>query len=64
MLHAAYVTHLNGLYAREAAGKGSGDDRSMLKINEINNWLNAWRFMEGCGFDAGQAAEDADDAGE
>jgi hypothetical protein len=57
MMREAYVSYLNGLYAREASGKDWGPDVSMLKINEINNWLNAWTFMEGCGFDSGRGTE-------
>ena len=49
MMREAYVGYLNDLYARGAAGKGLGDDFSMLKINEVNNWLHAWMFMELCG---------------
>jgi hypothetical protein len=63
MMREAYVSYLDGLYAREAAGKCSGVDVSTLKINEINNWLGAWMFMEGCGFKAGEASE-VDDADE
>jgi hypothetical protein len=63
MMREAYVGYLNDLYAREAAGKGWGEDVSMLKINEINNWMGAWMFMERCGFKAGEALDDdeADD---
>ncbi|WP_316199167.1 hypothetical protein [Bradyrhizobium sp. SZCCHNS2002] len=49
LLREAYVSRLNSSYAREAAG-GYAEDLSILKINEINNWLRAWMFMEGCGF--------------
>jgi hypothetical protein len=63
MMREAYVGYINDRYAREAAGQGSGDDVSMLKIKEINNWMNAWMFMERCGFKAGEALDDdvADD---
>ena len=63
MMREAYVGFVNDLYARKAAGHGSGDDVSMLKINEVNNWMNAWMFMERCGFKAGEALDDdvADD---
>ena len=57
MMREAYVGYLNGLYAREAAGTGWKEDVSKLKINEINNWLRAWMFMEGCGFRDGEAPE-------
>ncbi|MBR1335330.1 hypothetical protein JQ579_21880 [Bradyrhizobium ottawaense] len=49
MLREAYVSQLNALYAREARS-GSAEDISILKINEITNWLRAWQFMEMCGF--------------
>ena len=60
MIREAYVGYLNGLYGREAAGRGSGEDMSVLKINEITNWLRAWQFMEGCGFQTGETY-DVDD---
>jgi hypothetical protein len=53
IMREAYVSYLNDLYAREAAGEGWGEDVSMLKVNEVNNWMRAWMFMEGCGFTAG-----------
>jgi hypothetical protein len=49
MLREAYTDHLNERFARQAAG-GWGDDLSMLKINNVNNWLQAWEFMRMCGF--------------
>jgi hypothetical protein len=52
MMREAYVGYLNDLYAREAAGQGWGEDVSMLKINEVNNWMRAWMFMERFGFKA------------
>ncbi|WP_175583432.1 hypothetical protein [Salipiger sp. HF18] len=62
ILREAYLDYLNDLYAREAAGDGWGEDVSTLKINEVNNWMRAWMFMEGCGFKAGEALDDqADD---
>ena len=62
ILREAYVDYLNDLYAREAAGDGWGEDVSTLKINEVNNWMRAWMFMEDCGFKAGEALDDeADD---
>lgn len=62
ILREAYVDYLNDLYAREAAGDGWGEDVSTLKINEVNNWMRAWMFMEGCGFKAVEALDDqADD---
>jgi hypothetical protein len=45
-------------YAREEAGQGCGEDVSMLKVNEINNWMRAWIFMERCGLKAGQTLDD------
>tara|TARA_R110002074_G_C12496024_1_gene662181 strand:+ start:356 stop:1648 length:1293 start_codon:yes stop_codon:yes gene_type:complete len=57
MMREAYTSHLNESYAAEAIGQGSGADMSTLKINEINNWLRAWMFMEGCGFHAGKAPD-------
>jgi hypothetical protein len=55
MMREAYVSYLNGIYARNAAGTGYGEDVSKLKVNEISNWMRAWMFMEGCGFQAGEA---------
>lgn len=50
ILREAYTSHLNNLYAREANGTGDGEDVSLLKLNEITNWMRAWMFMEACGF--------------
>lgn len=61
MFREAYSSFLNNLYAREAGGTGDGEDVSMLKINEITNWMRAWRFMEGCGFAAGEFLDEEDD---
>ncbi|SEI09631.1 hypothetical protein [Paracoccus alkenifer] len=61
IMREAYVGYLNDLYAREAAGKGCGEDVSVLKVNEVNNWMGAWTFMERCGFKAGEALEDYPD---
>ncbi|WP_152967629.1 hypothetical protein [Pannonibacter phragmitetus] len=65
IMREAYVGYLNELYACEAAGDGLGEDVSLLKINEVNNWMGAWMFMERCGFTAGEAfndkAKDAND---
>lgn len=55
MLREAYVSYLNGIYARNAAGTGYEEDVSKLKVEEIYNWMRAWRFMEMCGFQAGEA---------
>lgn len=55
MMREAYVSYLNGIYARNAAGTGSEEDVSKLKIEEISNWMRAWMFMEMCGFRAGEA---------
>ncbi|MGX9181820.1 hypothetical protein [Mesorhizobium sp. BHbdii] len=62
MMREAFVGYLNGVYACNALGKCSGEDVSKLKIEEVNNWLRAWMFMERCGFRAGNAL-DADDLG-
>jgi len=53
IMREAYVGYLNTLYSREADGEYSVGDLSILKINEIHNWLGAWMFMERCGFKAG-----------
>jgi N-acetylglutamate synthase-like GNAT family acetyltransferase len=37
------------VYADAEAGLNH-EDVSMLKVNELFNWLNAWEFMERCGF--------------
>ena len=61
IMREAYVGYLNELYSREAAGNGWGEDVSILKINEVNNWMGAWMFMERCGFKAGKALDDEAD---
>lgn len=57
MMREAYVSYLNGIYARNAAGTGYREDVSKLKIEEISNWMRAWMFMEMCGFQAGEAVD-------
>ncbi|WP_236303874.1 hypothetical protein, partial [Pseudomonas lurida] len=57
MMREAYSGFLNEKFAREAEGRGWGEDLSILKINEVNNWLRAWMFMEGCGFKDGEASD-------
>ena len=49
VMREAYISYLNQIYAREANGLRL-EDVSILKVNEIANWLRAWQFMEGCGF--------------
>lgn len=61
MFREAYSSFLNNLYAREANGTGDGEDVSMLKINELTNWMRAWMFMEGCGFAAGELLDEEGD---
>ena len=62
MMREAYVAHLNAIYARNASGEGWTEDVSLLKSNEVNNWMRAWMFMESCGFkDGGEPTEDEDD---
>lgn len=62
MMREAYVAHLNAIYARNASGEGWTEDVSLLKSNEVNNWMRAWMFMESCGFkDGGEPIEDEDD---
>lgn len=61
----AYVASLQALYIRKAAG--SDEDASTLKVDEVNNWMRAWMFMEMCGFVAGEAdgvVDDEEAAGE
>lgn len=58
ILREAYTYYLNRAYEIEAQC-GSVDDHSVLKINEIQNWLSAWQFMEMCGF-SGDATTDSD----
>jgi hypothetical protein len=45
----AYVTHINHLHEENATG--AQHDISKVKIEDVNNWLRAWMFMEMCGFD-------------
>lgn len=58
IMREAYAGFLNELYASEASGRGSGGGMSILKINEVHNWLRAWMFMEGCGFKAVETQDD------
>ncbi|MER8569029.1 hypothetical protein NKH85_12610 [Mesorhizobium sp. M0924] len=57
MMREAYVGYLNRIYACKAVGKDLGEDVSVVKIEEINNWMRAWTFMESCGFHSGHAAD-------
>ncbi len=59
MLREAYTDYLNVRFALAAAG-GWGDDLSVLKINNVNNWLQAWEFMRMCGFGREEAGEDVE----
>lgn len=34
-------------------------DVERLQVDDINNWLQAWVFMEACGFVTGEAADNA-----
>lgn len=61
MMREAYVSHINAIYAHNASRGDYQEDVSELKINEISNWLRAWRFMEMCGFQAGEVPEAKDD---
>jgi hypothetical protein len=54
MMREAYVSYLNGIYARNASETGYEKDVSKLKVEEISNWLRAWTFMEMCGFREGE----------
>lgn len=54
ILREAYVSHLNNIYAQNEQETDYVDDVSMLKVNEITNWIRAWMFMEGCGLKAGK----------
>jgi hypothetical protein len=57
MMREAYVSYLNGIYARNALETGYEEDVSKLKIEEISNWMRAWMFMEMCGFRDGEEPE-------
>ncbi|MBY9066108.1 hypothetical protein K1X12_04310 [Hyphomonas sp. WL0036] len=46
----AYGSYVASLYAHNHFREGHKHDIDKLQINEINNWLRAWSFMEGCGF--------------
>ncbi|MBL0375552.1 hypothetical protein JJB09_26490 [Rhizobium sp. KVB221] len=50
MFREAYVDFLDQIYARNDRDEDNYEDISTLKINEVNNWLRAWQFMEACGF--------------
>ncbi|RWR30198.1 hypothetical protein D2T29_12980 [Sinirhodobacter populi] len=54
MFREAYVDFLNQIYARNDRDEDNHEDVSTLKINEVNNWLRAWQFMEACGFAGGE----------
>jgi hypothetical protein len=49
ILREAYSNYLNMVYADAEAGL-KYEDVSKLKVDELFNWLDAWRFMERCGF--------------
>ena len=49
ILRDAYVSHLNNEYEKEKNGC-SDVDLSVLKINEIYNWMGAWEFLQACGY--------------
>ena len=49
ILREAYKTEINNLYAAESNGTSDGEDISVLKVNELSNWLRAWQFMHACG---------------
>ncbi|WP_179363921.1 hypothetical protein [Rhizobium sophoriradicis] len=60
MLREAYISYLNERFAIEDAG-GWGDDLSVLKINNVNNWFQAWEFMRMCGLGRSDAEHDEPD---
>jgi hypothetical protein len=43
-----------GRVENDPTAEDRGEDVSILKINEINNWLRVWMFMERWGFKAGE----------
>lgn len=49
ILRDSYVSYLNNEYEKEANGC-SEMDLSILKVNEIYNWMEAWEFMRACGY--------------
>jgi hypothetical protein len=53
MFREAYVSYLESIYERNRSGQSS-EDVSLLKVNEITNWLRALVFMESCGFKNGE----------
>ncbi|MEK4034920.1 hypothetical protein WOC76_09175 [Methylocystis sp. IM3] len=61
MVREAYVSYLNGIYARNASATSYKEDVSKLKIEEVFNWLRAWMFMESCGFRDHEEPEEKDD---
>lgn len=46
----AYVSSLHNTYELNKTNPECAEDVSILKVNEITNWLRAWEFMEMCGF--------------
>lgn len=59
MLRESYVASINSIFSYEAAG-GSYCDNSVLKVKETFNWFKAWTFMERCGFQGDDEADDLD----
>lgn len=57
MFREAYVSHINSIYHRNSLDSEFVEDVSFLKVNEIDNWLKAWEFMEACGFKSGLSEE-------
>lgn len=53
MLREAYVAYLDNIYSMNKAEPEYSEDVSVLKVNEITNWLRAWEFMQACGFKEG-----------
>lgn len=49
LLREAYTAYLDDIYDCNARGETT-EDMSVMKGEELGNWLRGWAFMEACGF--------------
>jgi hypothetical protein len=55
MFREAYVEHLAATRRYNEAFPDHAIDVERLQVDDITSWLQAWVFMEACGFVAGEA---------
>jgi hypothetical protein len=55
MFRDAYVEHLAATRRYNEAFPDRAIDVERLQVDDITNWLQAWVFMEACGFVASEA---------